>query len=85
MPSPSHLRTNLPTSQEGRLGLAPPCLYIYAPYIYAPEMQDNKAALAYLYQTGVFYFALAYCGSNLLEIASLFQVTPPLDYSSSSQ
>ena len=37
-------------------------------------LQNNKAALAYLYQTGVFYFALAYCGSNLLEIASLFQV-----------
>lgn len=38
-------------------------------------LQNNKAALSYMYQTGVFYFALAYCGSNLLEIASLFQVS----------
>ena len=41
-------------------------------------LRDNRPALAALYQTGVFYFALAYCGSNLFEIARLFHVRPSL-------
>lgn len=35
----------------------------------------NPKALARLYRTGAFYFALAYPGSNLLSIAELFAVT----------
>ena len=41
-------------------------------------LRDNKAALGILYQTGVFYFALAYCGSNLVEISRLFHVSQQL-------
>ena len=37
-------------------------------------LEHNSAALATLYQTGVFFFALAYCGSNLVEIGRLFKV-----------
>lgn len=41
-------------------------------------LKDNKAALSTVYQTGIFYFALAYCGSNLVEISRLFHVSPKL-------
>lgn len=41
-------------------------------------LKDNRPVLATLYQTGVFYYALAYCGSNLVEIARLFHVRPLL-------
>ena len=37
-------------------------------------LRSNPDALASLYQTGAFFFALAYCGSNLAEIAQLFRV-----------
>ena len=37
-------------------------------------LEHNSASLATLYQTGVFFFALAYCGSNLVEIGQLFKV-----------
>lgn len=37
-------------------------------------LEHNAASLATLYQTGVFFFALAYCGSNLVEIGRLFKV-----------
>ena len=37
-------------------------------------LRSNPSALASLYQTGAFFFALAYCGSNLAEIAQLFRV-----------
>ena len=37
-------------------------------------LRHNGDALPRLYQTGLFFFALAYCGSNLLEMAALFQV-----------
>ena len=37
-------------------------------------LEHNSASLATLYQTGVFFFALAYCGSNLVEIGHLFKV-----------
>ena len=36
----------------------------------------DSAAMASLYRTGVFFFALAYCGSNLVELACLLQVIP---------
>lgn len=36
-------------------------------------LEHNSASLATLYQTGVFFFALAYCGSNLVEIGHLFK------------
>ena len=38
-------------------------------------LEHNAASLATLYQTGVFFFALAYCGSNLVEIGRLFKVS----------
>lgn len=37
-------------------------------------LEHNGTALASLYQTGLFFFALAYCGSNLVEIGRLFKV-----------
>ena len=37
-------------------------------------LAHNSASLATLYQTGVFFFGLAYCGSNLVEIGHLFKV-----------
>lgn len=37
-------------------------------------LQHNAEALPRLYQTGLYFFALAYCGSNLVEVATLFQV-----------
>ena len=37
-------------------------------------LQYNHEAMALLYRTGVFYFSLAYCGSNLVELACLLQV-----------
>ena len=37
-------------------------------------LEHNSASLATLYQTGIFFFALAYCGSNLVEIGHLFKV-----------
>ena len=36
----------------------------------------DSAAMASLYRTGVFFFALVYCGSNLVELACLLQVIP---------
>ena len=46
-----------------------------AAWLLEEVLRDNKPALAILYQTGVFYFALAYCGSNFAEIARLFHVS----------
>ena len=36
-------------------------------------LSGHEQALPRLYQTGVFYFALAYCGSNLREVAGLLR------------
>ncbi len=36
-------------------------------------LQHNEEALPRLYTTGVFFFCLAYCGSNLAEISRLLQ------------
>ena len=37
-------------------------------------LRYNSDTLPRLYLTGAFFFALAYCGSNLTEIARLFWV-----------
>lgn len=55
-----------------------PALVASAATLLLEALQDNRSALSELYQTGVFYFALAYCGSNLVEIARLFQAQSPL-------
>ncbi|CAD7701733.1 unnamed protein product, partial [Ostreobium quekettii] len=38
-------------------------------------VEHNRSVLPRLYLTGVFFFCLAYSGSNLVEIAKLFQAT----------
>lgn len=38
-------------------------------------LQYNDDALSTLYTTGVFFFALLYCGSNLGELAALLHVS----------
>ena len=43
-------------------------------------LEHNAAGLATLYQTGVFFFALAYCGSNLVEIGRLFKAGLAFSY-----
>lgn len=40
----------------------------------------NAATLPRLYSTGVYFFALGYCGSNLLQIAELFKATHLLQH-----
>lgn len=52
-----------------------PALVAGAATLLEEALRDNKPALATLYQTGIFYFALAYCGSNLVEISRLFHVS----------
>ena len=52
-----------------------PALVAGAATLLEEALRDNRPALATLYQTGVFYFALAYCGSNFAEIARLFHVS----------
>ncbi len=37
-------------------------------------LRHNAAVLPRLYSTGAFFFALSYCGSNLVELASLLRV-----------
>ena len=53
-----------------------PALVAGAATLLEEALRNNRPALAALYQTGVFYFALAYCGSNLIEMARLFHVRP---------
>ena len=52
-----------------------PVLVAGAAKLLEDSVRSNKQTMANLYQTGVFCFALAYCGSNLLEIAKLFHVS----------
>lgn len=40
----------------------------------------HNAALPRLYATGVYFFALAYCGSNLLHVAEFFKATHLLQH-----
>ena len=47
-------------------------------------LQHNAEALPRLYQTGLYFFSLAYCGSNLLEVATLFQVNSAIQFCVSS-
>ena len=62
-----------------------PALVSLAGSLLENVLQHNVAALATLYQTGIYFFGLAYCGSNLAELARLFKVglyllliSPPL-------
>lgn len=52
-----------------------PALVSSAALILEEAVRSNKSAMGNLYQTGVFCFALAYCGSNLLEISKLLHVS----------
>lgn len=36
-------------------------------------VEHNEDAMASLYQTGIFFFLLSYCGSNLVEVSRLFK------------
>lgn len=51
-----------------------PVLVASAASLLQRALQHNAEALPRLYQTGLYFFALAYCGSNLVEVATLFQV-----------
>ncbi len=51
-----------------------PALVASACSLLQKALHHNAEALPRLYQTGLYFFALAYCGSNLLEVATLFQV-----------
>jgi hypothetical protein len=51
-----------------------PALVSLAAMLLEVVLEHNGTALASLYQTGLFFFALAYCGSNLVEIGRLFKV-----------
>ncbi|KAL0042756.1 hypothetical protein WJX79_009797 [Trebouxia sp. C0005] len=52
-----------------------PALVASACSLLQKALHHNAEALPRLYQTGLYFFALAYCGSNLLEVATLFQVS----------
>ncbi|KAK9809260.1 hypothetical protein WJX72_012293 [[Myrmecia] bisecta] len=52
-----------------------PSLVSLASALLEEVLLHNREALPRLYQTGLFFFALAYCGSNLAEIARLFKVS----------
>ena len=58
-----------------------PALVSLAVMLLEVVLEHNGPALASLYQTGIFFFALAYCGSNLVEIGRLFKVQLPLFHS----
>ena len=51
-----------------------PVLVALAAALIEEILTHNAPARGRLYQTGFFYFALAYCGSNLTEITRLFKV-----------
>ena len=54
-----------------------PALVSHGVALLEAVLEHNRPALASLFQTGVFFFALAYCGSNLVEVGRLFQVRFP--------
>ena len=54
-----------------------PALVAGAAELLECALRYNSDMLPRLYLTGAFFFALAYCGSNLTEIARLFRVGPP--------
>lgn len=51
-----------------------PALVAGAAALLESALRHNSDGLPRLYLTGAFFFALAYCGSNLTEIARLFRV-----------
>lgn len=51
-----------------------PSLVAGACELLAEVLAHNAEALAGLYRTGIFFFLLAYCGSNLGEAARLLKV-----------
>lgn len=50
-----------------------PALVSLAAALLEEVLAPNADALGGLAQTGAFFFALAYCGSNLTEVARLLQ------------
>lgn len=61
-----------------------PALVSLAAALLEEVVKDNPDVLPRLYETGVFFFALAYGGSNLVEIARLLQVRDPPLFSTPS-
>ena len=53
-----------------------PSLVAGAAALLESALRYNDDALPRLYLTGAFFMALAYCGSNLLDIAHLFRASP---------
>jgi DnaJ homolog subfamily C member 13 len=51
-----------------------PSLVAGAAALLETVLRHDGDALPRLYATGAFFFALAYCGSNLLEVARLLRV-----------
>ncbi|KAL9993140.1 putative DnaJ domain, armadillo-like helical, GYF domain 2, Chaperone J-domain superfamily [Helianthus debilis subsp. tardiflorus] len=64
----------LPHIAQAMLSGEPPIVEVSAALIKAVVTRNPKAMIR-LYSSGVFYFALAYPGSNLLTIAQLFAAT----------
>ena len=54
-----------------------PSLVAGAAALLESALRYNGDAMPRLYLTGAFFMALAYCGSNLVDIAQLFRVRPP--------
>ena len=52
-----------------------PSLVAGAAALLETVLRHDSDALPRLYTTGAFFFALAYCGSNLLEVARLLRVS----------
>ena len=50
-----------------------PVLVAAASVLVLKLVEHNEEAMASLYQTGVFFFLLSYCGSNLVEVSRLFK------------
>ena len=53
-----------------------PALVSLAAALLAEVVDHNPDALRRLPLTGLFFFALAYCGSNLVELSRLLHVRP---------
>lgn len=56
------------------LATGEPVLVAAAAAAVAAVVRHNAAVLPRLYTTGAFFLVLAYCGSNLVEVASLLRV-----------
>ena len=54
-----------------------PSLVAGAAALLESALRYNGDELPRLYLTGAFFMALAYCGSNLVDVAQLFRVCPP--------